>query len=130
VTTPILRDLDAITVPVPSLDAGLAFYQRVLGQDLIWRTERQAGLRLPAAGTELVLTIDQQLEANWLVESVDEAVARFSEHGGSVLHQPFDIPVGRIAVVADPFGNTLVLISLTGHYTTDPEGRVTGVSAT
>jgi hypothetical protein len=30
--------------------------------------------------------------------------------------EPFSIPVGRAAVVADPFGNTLVLLDLTkGH---------------
>jgi hypothetical protein len=30
--------------------------------------------------------------------------------GSQVVTEPFDIPVGRVAVVADPFGNTLVLL--------------------
>lgn len=35
---------------------------------------------------------------------------------------PFDIPVGRVVAVADPFGNTLVLLDLSkGHYVTDAE---------
>ena len=43
--------------------------------------------------------------------------------------EPFDIPVGRAAVVADPFGNVLVLLDLSkGHYITDTTGNVTGVS--
>ena len=42
---------------------------------------------------------------------------------------PFDIPVGRAAVVADPFGNVLVLLDLSkGRYVTDSAGNVTGVS--
>jgi predicted enzyme related to lactoylglutathione lyase len=31
---------------------------------------------------------------------------------GRVVTGPFDIPVGRVAVVADPFGNILVLVDL------------------
>ena len=44
--------------------------------------------------------------------------------------EPFDIPVGRVAVVADPFGNTLVLLDLSrGRYVTDDAGTVTGVAS-
>jgi hypothetical protein len=40
-----------------------------------------------------------------------------------------DIPVGRVAVVADPFGNILVLIDLPkGHYVADVAGNVTAVT--
>jgi hypothetical protein len=68
-TTPLFQKIDAVTVPVPDLDAGL-----------------QTG--------------------------------------------PFDIPVGRVAVVADPFGNTLVLLDLSkGRYVTDGAGEVTGVTS-
>jgi hypothetical protein len=42
---------------------------------------------------------------------------------------PFDLPVGRVAVVADPFGNILVLLDLSqGHYVTDTMGNVTAVT--
>jgi predicted enzyme related to lactoylglutathione lyase len=123
-----LRSIDAVTVPVPDLDAGIAFYSQGLAQDLTWRTDQQAGLRLPEADTELVLSTEHRLQPNWLVHSVEETAARFIRNGGSVLQEPFDIPVGRIAVVADPFGNALVLISLSRRYTTDSEGRVTGTA--
>jgi hypothetical protein len=37
-----------------------------------------------------------------------------------VVTGPFDIPVGRVAVVADPFGNVLVRVGLPkGRYVTD-----------
>jgi hypothetical protein len=43
--------------------------------------------------------------------------------------EPFDIPVGRVAVVEDPFGNELLLIDLSkGRYRTDADGSVTGIS--
>ena len=57
----------------------------------------------------------------------DAASAEIVEEGGTILTEPFDIPVGRVAVVSDPFGNVLVLVDLTkGRYVTDA-GRVTGV---
>jgi predicted enzyme related to lactoylglutathione lyase len=42
--------------------------------------------------------------------------------GGAVLVPPFEIPVGRGAVVADPFGNRLVVVDLSkGRYDQDVE---------
>jgi hypothetical protein len=42
---------------------------------------------------------------------------------------PFEIPVGCVAVVSDPFGNALVLVDLSkGRYEVDADGRVTGVA--
>jgi predicted enzyme related to lactoylglutathione lyase len=50
------------------------------------------------------------------------------ELGGTVLSTPEDIPVGRVAVVTDPFGNRLVLLDLSkGTFQTGPDGTVTGV---
>ena len=48
--------------------------------------------------------------------------------GGSVVVEPRGIAVGRLAVVVDPFGNSLILVDLcNGRYATDDTGRVTGV---
>jgi catechol 2,3-dioxygenase-like lactoylglutathione lyase family enzyme len=46
---PLLRYLDAVTIPVPDLDEGMAFYCGVLGHDLLWRNDTlgQAGLSTP-----------------------------------------------------------------------------------
>ena len=61
---PVLQYVDAVTVPVPDPDRGLAFYRDVLGHQLIWRSEAagQAGLRTPGSGTEIVLTTRQSYE--------------------------------------------------------------------
>ena len=65
---------------------------------------------------------------NWLVTSVSDAVERILEAGGKLILEPTQIPVGRLAVVNDPFGNGLVLLDLSaGRYATDVDGRVLGV---
>jgi predicted enzyme related to lactoylglutathione lyase len=128
----ILRKVDAVTVRVPDIDAGVGFYVDVLGHRVKWRNDAigQAGLELPDGDSELVLTTEHGYEPNWLVESVDHAVEVFSANGGHVVAEPFDIPVGRLGVVLDPFGNALVLLDLSkGTYTTDETGDVTGVSS-
>jgi catechol 2,3-dioxygenase-like lactoylglutathione lyase family enzyme len=126
----VLRKVDCVQLPVPDLDEGLAFYRDQLGHELLWRSQTAAGLRLPDSDTELVLEIRRsQPEADFLVGSVEQAAARLVQAGGTVLVEPVDIPVGRVAVVADPFGNPLTIVDLSkGRYVTDAEGNVTGVA--
>ncbi len=126
----LFRKVDAVSVPVADLEAGLAFYRDALGHELLWRNDElgQAALRLPETDAELVLTTNQAYEPNWLVDSADEAAAAIVAAGGALL-DTFDIPVGRVAVVTDPFGIRLVLVDLSkGLYTTGEDGAVTGVS--
>ncbi len=128
---PLLQYVDAVTVPVPDLDRGLAFYRDVLGHQLLWRNEAtgQAGLRTPRSDTEIVLTARQEYEPDWKVASADAAAEVFAVNGGRVLVEPMDIPIGRLTIVEDPFGNRLVLLDSTkGTYDTDESGTVTGVS--
>jgi predicted enzyme related to lactoylglutathione lyase len=128
----LFRKIDAVTIPVPDLDSGLSFYGRTLGHPLLWRNDSigQAGLRLAESDTEIVLATSLRYEPNWLVASADAAAERVRAAGGKVLREPFDIPVGRVVVVADPFGNVLILLDMSkGHYTTDESGNVTGVAA-
>jgi predicted enzyme related to lactoylglutathione lyase len=130
-TSPLLQAVDAVTIPVPDLEAGLRFYRDRLGHQLRWRNDAigQAGLALPGSNTEIVLTTELDYEPDWLVESADAAAAAVLEAGGQVVVEPFDIPVGRVAVVADPFGNRLVLLDLSkGRYLTDDAGNVTAVA--
>jgi predicted enzyme related to lactoylglutathione lyase len=129
--TPLFHKVDAVTIPVPDLDTGLRFYRDSLGHELRWRNDAvgQAGLALAAGDTEIVLTTRQGYEPDWLVASADEAAAAVQAAGGRVVTEPFDIPVGRVAVVADPFGNILVLLDLSkGRYVTDTTGNVTAVT--
>lgn len=72
-----------------------------------------------------------ELEANLLVESADAAAREFVAAGGTLVVAPFDIAIGRCAVVQDRWGNRLVLLDhregrlltdATGHVRTDPAG--------
>lgn len=127
---PLFRKVDAVTVPVPDLDSGLAFYRDALGHELIWRNDElgQAALRLPETDAEIVLSTGLAYEPNWLVDSAADAAQQIVAAGGTQ-RETFDIPVGRVAIVEDPFGNKLVLVDLSkGLYTTDETGGVTGVT--
>jgi catechol 2,3-dioxygenase-like lactoylglutathione lyase family enzyme len=131
-SSPLLRKVDAVTVPVPDLDTGLDFYRDRLGHTLLWRNDAvgQAALQLPDSDTELVLTTQLDYAPNWLVSSTDQAVDEICGAGGRVILEPFDNAVGRVALVADPFDNVLVVLDLSrGHYLTDAAGGVTGVEA-
>lgn len=110
---PLLRAVDAVVVRVPSLDDGLAYYHDALGHELLWRTDTMLALGFGDSETELVLALETGPETDLLVESVDDAVARITQAGGTLVSGPDDIPVGKVAVVTDPFGNHLTLVDLT-----------------
>ncbi len=111
--------------------AHLAAPVRAHGHRRRWRHDEigQAGLGLPESATELVLATGLGYEPDWLVTSADEAARSIQSAGGQVIAAPFDIPVGRLARVADPFGNILVVLDLSrGQYRTDGARRVIGLS--
>jgi predicted enzyme related to lactoylglutathione lyase len=83
-------------------------------------------LHLPGSEAELVLqTHDPGTEIDFLVEEAEPAARRFEEAGGTVIVAPFEIQVGRAAVVEDPWGNRYVLLDMSkGPLVTDGEGNV------
>src|SRR5215218_4950965 len=111
----LFQKVDAVLVRVPDIDRGLDFYCAALGHELLWRRGDAAALRL--GESELVLSTTLDPETDLLVESVDAACRLFVEVGGTVEVGPEHIPVGRVAVVRDPFGNRLTLVDLSkGSY--------------
>ncbi|WP_195909146.1 VOC family protein [Microlunatus sp. Gsoil 973] len=128
---PVLRAVDAVMVSVPDLDAGIAFYRDRLGHRLRWRNDDlgQAALECPDSATEIVLSTTQRAEPNWLVRDASQAAEIVERAGGRLLQPLIDIPVGKVAIVEDPFGNRLVLVDLSkGVYQTDADGTVIGVA--
>jgi lactoylglutathione lyase len=132
VAEPLFLKIDCLQIPVPDLEAGLAFYCDRLGHQLIWRTETSVGLRMPGTDAELVLQAEQRgLEVNLLVDSVEAAAVRFVEAGGQVVVPPFDIQIGRCVPVRDPWGNLLVLLDMSkGMLITDADGNIVGNAST
>jgi predicted enzyme related to lactoylglutathione lyase len=63
-----------------------------------------------------------QPEVDFLANSADEAAVRLVQAGGTLLVEPFDIPVGRVAVVADPFGNPPTTTRQCARCTPSPSG--------
>ncbi len=125
---PMMRKVDCVEFHVPDLDAGIAFYCAQLGHELKWRTATAAGLGLPDSDAEIMLQTERRgLEVDLLVESADAAVVRFEQAGGKIIVPPFDIQIGRGAVVEDPWGNRFVLLDATkGWLKTDEQKNVIG----
>ena len=125
--TPLIRKVDSLQLRVTDIDEALAFYRDRLGHALVWRTETAAGLAMAESDSELVIQSERETEVDLLVESADAAAERFLEAGGTLIAGPFDIQIGRAAVVQDPWGNRLVLLDMTkGRLVTDAEGTITG----
>jgi predicted enzyme related to lactoylglutathione lyase/predicted kinase len=123
---PLFADVDCVQIPVPDLDAGLAFYRDALGHALIWRADSAAGLRLADSSTELVIQTERpELEPNLTVASAEATAQRFVDAGGTLLVPPFEIAIGWCAIVEDPWGNRLVVLDHSqGRLLTDAAGRV------
>lgn len=127
-SNPLFKKIDCIRLPVPDLEEALAFYSGQLGHQLIWRTQTAAGLALPQSDAEIVLyTEGQTEEIDLLVESADQAAEQITAAGGKVIAGPFEIQIGRCAVVLDPWGNELVLLDMSkGRLITDGDGNIIG----
>jgi predicted enzyme related to lactoylglutathione lyase len=123
---PLFRSVDAIQIPVPDFDAGLAFYRDALGHELIWRDESSAGRRMADSEVELLLVTSRpELEPDLVVQSAADAAERWTEAGGEVVVAPEPIAIGSLIVVRDPWGNRLVLLDRAkGRLVTDADGNV------
>jgi predicted enzyme related to lactoylglutathione lyase len=123
-----------VRLRVPDLEEGLRFYRVQLDHKLARRHgSAEAGLRMSHSETELVLFTETACaaggspEVDLLVNSTDIAVGRLQELGWRVVSEPFDIPVGRCAVVADRFGYKRVILDLSkGLLKTDADGNALG----
>ena len=122
---PLFQKIDCLMLNVADLDAALSFYRDRLGLPLAWRTETAVAFRVGEA--ELVLNQGEptEPETDIMVASAEGAARRFVEAGGSVVTGPFEIKIGHCVVVADPWGNKLVLLDSTkGLLKTDADGFV------
>ncbi len=110
-----LRKIDCVMVRVANLPTAVEFYVRVFGLRLLWRDESSAGLGMPETDAEVVLhTMDlpDDQSVHYLVDDVPAAVATSQEAGCAVRVAPFDVAIGKCAVLEDPFGNSVCLLDL------------------
>jgi len=125
---PLIRKVDCVQFYVSDLESGIKFYQNTLGHKLKWRKEDSAGFQMSESDTEIVIQTSRKgQETDLLVESVVLSVKYLVDAGSRVIVQPFDIDVGKCAIVEDPWGNRHVLLDLSkGVLLTDSEGKVIG----
>ena len=128
--TSLFQNVDCIELFVSSLDDGIQYYRDNLGLRLLWRAETTAGLGMEDGLTEVVLQTDRKrMNVDFKVESVVDAIGPIIAAGGKIICGPFDIPIGKCAVVQDKWGNEYVILDMTkGRYVTDEHGDVLGVS--
>jgi predicted enzyme related to lactoylglutathione lyase len=124
-TDAVFLKIDCHMLAAADLDAAIDFYQNHLGQALIWRSEEAAGFRMPETDAEIVVHKRLAPETDLLVKSVPEAVERLIAAGAHCLAPPFDIAIGKCAVMRDPFGNVLTILDQSkGQLKTDAAKNV------
>jgi predicted enzyme related to lactoylglutathione lyase len=125
----IFKNVDCIELYVSDLEEGIQYYCDSMGLKLLWRNAGMVGLGMENDITEIVLQCQRkQVLVDIKVESVDESIETIKEAGGKVEYGPFDIPIGRCAVILDKWDNKYVILDMTrGRYVTDEDGNVTGV---
>lgn len=125
---PILKQINAILVKVPSIQKGLDFYREQLGLPIFWRKDTIASVHL--GDGQLVMSTTLDPETNILVESVEYAAKVFQQAGGKIVSPLEDIDVGMLVVVEDAFGNRLTLVDFSkGFYKLDDSKNVVGLHA-
>jgi lactoylglutathione lyase len=110
------RKIDCVMIYVGDLELAVAYYTQVFGLHSLWRDAWSIGLGFPEADAEIVLHNDSGLpskvEVHYLVDDVIQAVVTLRQESCTILVEPFDIAIGKCAVVQDPFGTRLSILDM------------------
>jgi lactoylglutathione lyase len=110
------KKIDCVMIRVDDVAAGEKFYSQVFGLKSLWREAGSVGMGFPETDAEIVLhnsaEIPHKVEVHYLVDDVVAAVKIYAEKGCRVLVPPFDVLIGKCAVIQDPFGTTICLLDL------------------
>jgi lactoylglutathione lyase len=122
------RGIDCIQLYVDDLQKGIAYYGDKMGLKLKWKKQTKAGFELGKDVELVVQTQDKEQETDILADDVIREVENIKAAGGKILYGPFDIDIGKAAVIEDPWKNVYVILDTSkGTYATDAEGNVTGL---
>ena len=126
----LFMNVDCIELYVSDLDEGIKYYCESLGLKLLWRTTTLVGLGMENGISEIVLQTERKkVNVDFKVESVSDSVKKIIDSGGKIIYGPFDIPIGKCAVIQDKWENEYVILDMSnGRYVTDEKGNVIGVS--
>jgi predicted enzyme related to lactoylglutathione lyase len=111
-----LRKIDCMMLRVEDPEAAAVYYSDVFGLRRLWQDETSVGLGFPETDAEVVLhcnsEIPSPLDVYYLVDDVLCSVGVLRQNECTVLVEPFDIPIGKCAVVRDPFGTRLCILDM------------------
>jgi lactoylglutathione lyase len=112
-----LRKIDCVMIRVDDIKAAMAYYTDVFDLRPVWWNDEAAGLALPETDAEIVLhryeDIPSPVEVYYLVNDVISAVQTLVARGCQMLVEPFDIAIGKCAIIRDPFGTRLCILDMT-----------------
>ncbi|MFT8316159.1 MAG: VOC family protein [Clostridium sp.] len=125
---PLFSYMDCIELYTPDIQRGIEYYCNSLGLKVLWKSDSVAGLGMSEGITEIVIQNERKEQnIDIKVDSVIEAVKEIEKAGGQIIYGPFDIRIGKCAVVKDPWNNKYVILDTTkGTYITDNEGNIIG----
>ena len=112
-----LRKIDCVMIRIGDVEAAAEYYARVFGLIPQWSGDGSVGLVFPESDAEIVLHNDANLPSNvevhYLVDDALAAVAEYAAQGCQILVEPFEITIGKCAVIQDPFGTRLCILDMT-----------------
>ena len=104
-------------VKVDDVDQAREFYTRMLGMHPTWRDASSAGMKFPESDAEIVLhcikEIPVRVDVTYLVDDVIAAVAGLESEGCTIVAPPFEVAIGKCAVIVEPFGIPMTIIDMT-----------------
>ena len=104
-------------IRVEDVEVSAAYYAKVFVLRPKWSGEGAVGLVFSENDAEIVLhretTIPSSIEVHYLVDDVVVAVAHYAAQGCQILVAPFDITIGKCAVIRDPFGTRDCILDTT-----------------
>jgi len=127
----LLKNVDCIELFVSDLDDGIKYYCDSMGLKLLWRADTSVGLGMENGIAEIVLQTDRKkINIDFKVESVVDSIEKIVYSGGKIIYGPFDIPIGKCAVIQDKWENEYVILDMSkGRYVTDDHDNVIGCSS-
>jgi lactoylglutathione lyase len=112
-----LRKIDCVMIRVDNVEEAAAYYAEVFGLRPHWSGDGTIGLVFPETDAEIVLhndpNIPSSVEVHYLVDDVVAVVAEYVAKGCQLLVEPFDITIGKCAVIKDPFGTRMCILDMT-----------------
>ena len=102
---------------VDDLNKVAEYYVTVFGLKRVWQSADSVGLVMAETDAEIVLHTSEDIPAHisvhYLVDNVENAVTEYQKKGCKLVTSPFDIAIGKCAVIEDPFGNQLAILDMT-----------------